>query len=48
MSMYDDYEKDELFDLIKDFLKHHPVYELLKIVTDAVDSYEYLKSEDGE
>lgn len=45
MSMYDNHEKDELFDLIEEFSKHNPVYELLKIVTDAVDSYEYLKSE---
>lgn len=48
MSMYDDHEKDELFDLIEEFLKHNSVYELLKVVTDAVESYEYLKSEDGE
>lgn len=40
MSMYDDYEKDELFDLIREFLKHHPVYELLKIVEDAVEEVE--------
>ena len=40
MSMYDNYEKDELFDLIKEFLKHHPVYELLKIVKDAVEEVE--------
>lgn len=40
MSMYEDYEKDELFDLIKEFLKGHPVYELLKIVKDAVREIE--------
>ncbi len=45
MSMYDNHEKDELFDLIEEFLKHNPVHEFLKIVTDAVESYEYLKSE---
>ena len=36
MSMYDNHEKDELFYLIKEFLKGHPVHELLKIVKDAV------------
>ena len=40
MSMYDNYEKDELFDLIKEFLEHHQVYELLKIVKDAVKEVE--------
>ena len=40
MSMYDNHEKDELFDLINEFLKHHPVYELLKIVKDAVEEVE--------
>ena len=40
MSMYDDHEKDELFYLIKEFLKHHPVHELLKIVKDAVKEVE--------
>lgn len=38
MSMYDNYEKDELFDLIRDFLKQNPIYELLKIVKDALES----------
>lgn len=52
MSMYDNHEKDELFDLIKEFLKHHPVHELLKIVKDAVkrceeaeNKYRMLKGE---
>lgn len=40
MSMYDNYEKDELFNLINEFLKHHPVHELLKIVKDAVKEVE--------
>ena len=40
MSMYDDYEKDELFDCIRNFLKGHPVHELLKIVKDAVREIE--------
>ena len=40
MSMYDNYEKDDLFDLIEEFLKHNPVHELLKIVKDAVKEVE--------
>ena len=40
MSMYDNHEKDELFDLTKEFLKHYPVHELLKIVKDAVEEIE--------
>ena len=40
MSMYDNHEKDELFDLINEFLKHHPIHELLKIVKDAVEENE--------
>ena len=36
MSMYDNHEKDELFYCIVNFLKEHPVYELLKIVEDAI------------
>ena len=38
--MYDNHEEDELFDLIKEFLKHHPIYKLLKIVKDAVEEAE--------
>ena len=40
MSMYDNHEKDELFELIKEFLEGHPVHELLKIVKDAVEEVE--------
>ena len=40
MSMYDNHEKDELFNLMVEFLKHHPVHELLKIVKDAVEEVE--------
>ena len=40
MSMYDNHEEDELFYLIKEFLKNHPVHELLKIVKDAVEEIE--------
>ena len=36
MSMYDSCEEDELFDCIKNFLEGHPIYQLLKIVKDAV------------
>lgn len=40
MSMYDNHEKDELYFYIVNFLKGHPVYELLKIVKDAVREIE--------
>lgn len=40
MSMYDNYEEDELFDCIRNFLKGHPIYQLLKIVKDAVKEIE--------
>ena len=40
MSMYDDYESDELFDYIRNFLKGHPVHQLLEIVKDAVREIE--------
>ena len=40
MSMYDNYEEDELFDCIRNFLKGHPIYQLLKIVKDAVEESE--------
>ena len=40
MSMYDNHEKDELYFCIINFLKGHPVHELLKIVKDAVREIE--------
>ena len=40
MSMYDNHEKDELYFYIINFLKGHPVHELLKIVKDAVREIE--------
>ena len=40
MSMYDDYSKDEVFDYIREFLKEHPIYELLEIVKDAIREIE--------
>lgn len=36
MSMYENYEKDELFSMIKQFLESHSVGMLLEIVADAV------------
>ncbi len=50
MSMYGDTDwvKNDLYDVIKSFLEAYPISELLKVVADAVESYEYLKSEDGE
>lgn len=50
MSMYGDtnWVKNDLYDEIKSFLEVHPISELLQVVTDAIESYEYLKSEDGE
>ena len=36
MSMFDNKEKDELYDEIINFLDNHPVSELLHIVTVAV------------
>ena len=50
MSIYGDtnWVKNDLYDEIKSFLEVHPISELLQVVTDAIESYEYLKSEDGE
>lgn len=47
MSMYGDNQwiKNDLYDVIKSFLEAYPISELLQVVTDAVESYEYLKSE---
>lgn len=49
MSMYGDtnWVKNDLYDEIKSFLETHSISELLEVVTDAVEGYEYLKSEDG-
>ena len=50
MNMYGEtnWVKNDLYDMIKSFLEAYPISELLQVVTDAVESYEYLKSEDGE
>lgn len=50
MSMYGDNQwvKNDLYDVIKTFLEAYPISELLKVVADAVESYEYLKSESDE
>lgn len=39
MSMYENYEKDNLFDEIKTFLESHSIGTLLEIVSDAVKSF---------
>lgn len=50
MSMYSDtqWAKNDLYDVIKSFLETYPISELLQVVTDVVESYEYLKSDNGE
>lgn len=44
MSMYGDddyhYNMECLYDEIKEFLEEHPISELLKIVTDVIESEE--------
>lgn len=41
MSMYDDYEKDELYRYIEQFLENHTIAELLYIVTKAIELMEF-------
>lgn len=50
MSIYGDtnWVKNDLYDNIKSFLEAYPISELLQVVTDAVESYEYLKLENDE
>lgn len=36
MSRYDDNDRDDVADAIEEFLKNHPVSELLEIVADMV------------
>ena len=45
MSMYDNYEKDDLASAIDEFLKGHTIAELLDIVADAV---RYHREEQGD
>ena len=40
MSRYDRNDYDEMIYELEEFLKTHSVYELLKLVTEAVDSKE--------
>ena len=49
MSMYGEnqWDKNDLYDALLSFLDGHPVSELLQVVTDAVESYEYLKVEEN-
>ena len=41
MSYYENYEKDDLLYYMENFLKGHPISELLEIVTDAVERREW-------
>lgn len=49
MSMYGDtnWVKNNLYGDIKSFIETHSISELLEVVTDVIEDYEYLKSEDG-
>ena len=40
MSMYENYEKDDLFNEMRKFLKKYDIATLLQIVTDAVEEVE--------
>ena len=40
MSQYENYEKDDLFNEIKRFLREYDIATLLQIVTDAVEEVE--------
>lgn len=40
MSYYGNTEKDNLLDVIRDFLKSHTILELMIIVTDAIEDKE--------
>ena len=50
MSMYGDdkWDKNNLYGEIKSFLEAHPISELLEVVMDAVENYEYLKLKSDE
>lgn len=37
MSMYDDRDKNNIYDEIRSFLENHPVSELLQIIADAAE-----------
>lgn len=36
MSMYDNYQKDDVYYYMSEFLKEHTISELLQIVTDVI------------
>ena len=40
MSMYDDRDKNNIYDEIRSFLEDHPMSELLQIVADVVEEVE--------
>ena len=46
MSMYDNLQKDNIYDEIKSFLEEHPVSELLQIIADVIELE--VESEDEE
>lgn len=50
MSMYGDtnWVKNNLYGEIESFLEAYPISELLQVVTDAIESYEYLQSKNSE
>lgn len=37
MSMYNNLQKDNIYDEIKGFLEEHPVSELLQIIADVIE-----------
>ena len=40
MSYFDDYSKDELYEMVMEFLREYPAYELLYVITKAIENYE--------
>lgn len=41
MSYFSDFKKDELYYMVVEFLREYPVYELLHVVTEAIENYEH-------
>lgn len=40
MSMFDNQEKDDFYDAIEEFLENHSIYELMYIITTAIEYHE--------
>ena len=40
MSYFDNHSKDELYVMVMEFLREYPVYELLHVITEAIENYE--------